>query len=129
MCEYSWFTTTFSSTSERKLRLETGRQFFMLSFFRVGFFNRGETRTDLKCERKEPSESDKFIIDVIGVIRMSMQSFTELVGIGSKSDDLHRASKPRWCTSPEVTQVRFYKTFMVSRGFSARKCELEGRDE
>ena len=44
----------------------------MLSLLRVGFFNRGETKADLKCEGKEPSESDKLTIDVIGLIRMSI---------------------------------------------------------
>ena len=53
----------------------------------------------MKCERKEPSESDKFIIDIIGVIKMSIQSFTKLVGIGSKSDDMHGANRTRWSTS------------------------------
>ena len=38
----------------------------MLSLFMVGFFNRGETRADLKCEGKEASESDKFTVAVIG---------------------------------------------------------------
>ena len=33
--------------------------------------------------------SDKLIIDVIGVIKKSTQSFTRLVGIGSKSEDFH----------------------------------------
>ena len=80
--------------------------FIMLSLLRKGFFNRGETRGDLKCEGKEPSESDKLTIDVISVIRMSM-SFTEVVGIGSKSDDLHGASRTRRQTSSAVTQVRF----------------------
>ena len=39
-------------------------------------------RADLKCEEKEPSESDKLIIDVIGIIKMSMKSFTKLVCFG-----------------------------------------------
>ena len=38
---------------------------------------------------------DRLIIDVIGVIKMSMQSFTGLVGIGSKSEDLHGANRTR----------------------------------
>ena len=42
------------------------------------FFKRGETWADLKCEGKEPSVSDKLIIYVILVIKMSMQSFTGL---------------------------------------------------
>ena len=49
-----------------------------------GLLQKGEMRADLKCEGKEPSVSDKLIIDVIGVIKMSIQSFTRLVGIGSK---------------------------------------------
>ena len=54
-----------------------------------GFFQKGETWADLQCGGKEPSVSDKLIIYVIGVIKMSVQSFTRLVGIGSKSEDLH----------------------------------------
>ena len=50
---------------------------------------------------------NKLIIDVIGVIKMSMQSFTRLVGIGSKSEDLHGARRTRWRTSSAVTQLRF----------------------
>ena len=41
----------------------------MLSLLSVGFFNRGETRADLKCEEKEPSVSGKLIIDVISVTK------------------------------------------------------------
>ena len=37
-----------------------------------GFFKRGETCADLKCEGKEPSVSDKLIIDGIGIIKMSI---------------------------------------------------------
>ena len=62
---------------------------FMLPLLRMGFFNRGETRADLKCKGKDPSKGDKLTIDVIGVFRMSIQSSTKLVGIGSKSDDWH----------------------------------------
>ena len=61
-----------------------------------GFFQKEEGQT---CEGKETSVSDKFIIDVIGVTKMSMQSFTRLVGIGSKSEDLHWARRTRWRTS------------------------------
>ena len=71
----------------------------------------------------------KLIIDVIGVIKMSMQSFNRLVGIGSKSEDLHGARKTRWCTSSAVTQLRFCKTFLVSREFYTRECESEGKEE
>ena len=37
-----------------------------------GFFNRAKTRAELKSEWKEPSKSNKVIIDVIDVIRMSI---------------------------------------------------------
>ena len=85
----------------------------MISLLRKGFFNRDQTRADLKFEGKEPSVSDKLIIDVIGVIKMSIQSFTRLVGTGSKSEDLHEACRTRRCTSLAVAQIRFCKTFLV----------------
>ena len=72
--------------------------------------------------------SDKLIIDVIGVIKMSMQSITRLVGIGSKSEDLHGARMTRWRTSSAVTQLRFCRTFLVSGGLIdhlLRKCPAE----
>ena len=58
----------------------------MLSLLSEGFFQKGggETWADLKCDGKEPSVSDKLIIEAIGVIKMSIQSFSRLVGIGSK---------------------------------------------
>ena len=114
-CEFSWFTTTFSRTLKRKLRLDTGQYVFLVSWLRVGFPNNGETKPGLKCEGREPSVSDKLIIDVTGVIRKSIQSFTKLVGIGSKSDDSHGISRTRRRTSAAVAQVRF---FQVSGGFS-----------
>ena len=48
--------------------------------------------------------SDKLIKYVIGVIKMSIQSFTRLVGIGSRSKDLHGTRRTRWRTSLGVTQ-------------------------
>ena len=70
-----------------------------------GFFQKGETWADLNCEGKEPSVSDTVIIDVICVIKLSMQSFTRLVGIGSKSEDLHGTSRARWRISSVVIQL------------------------
>ena len=101
----------------------------MLSLLRVGFFNKGETKADLKCEGKEPSVSVKLIIDVISVIKMSIQSFTRLVGIGSKSEDLHGTRRTRQLTSSVVTQVTFSKTFLVSGGFNTREYESEVKEE
>ena len=73
--------------------------------------------------------SDKLIIRVIGVIKMSMQSFTRLVGIGSKSEDLHGVRRTRWRTSSAETRLRFRRTFLVSGGFNTRECESEGKEE
>ena len=84
---------------------------------------------DLKCEGKEPSVSDKLIIDVIGVIKLSMQSCTKLVGIGCKSKDLHGARRVRWRSSLVMTQLRFCRTSLVSGGFNTRECESEGKEE
>ena len=67
----------------------------MASLSSVGFFNKGETRADLKCVGKHPSESDKLTIDTIGVTNISIQSFTKPVGHGSKSDYLHGADRTR----------------------------------
>ena len=51
----------------------------MSSLLSVGFFNKGETRADLKCVGKHPSESDKLTVDTIGVTNTSIQSFTKPV--------------------------------------------------
>ena len=69
------------------------------------------------------------IIDVIGVIKMSMQTFTRLVGIGSKSEDLHGTHRTIWRTSSAETQLRFWRTFLISGGFNTRECESEGKEE
>ena len=60
---------------------------------------------------------------------MSIQSFTILVGIAPKSDDLHGACRTRRCTSLAVTQVRFCKTFLLSGGCNTCECESEGKEE
>ena len=57
---------------------------------------------DLKCGGKYPTESDKLIIDNIGVTNILIQSFTKLVVNGSKSNDLHRADRTRRRTSSSV---------------------------
>ena len=101
----------------------------MLSLSREGFSKGGmDTWADLKCEGKEPSVSDRLITDVIGVIKVSMQSYTRLVDIGSKSEDLHGARRTRWRTSSTVTQLRFCRTFLESGGFNTQESvRREGR--
>ena len=68
------------------------------------------------------------MIDAISVIGMSIQSFTKLVGIGSKSDDLHGANRRR-STSSSVTQVTFCKAFLVSGGLHTLEHEPEEKEE
>ena len=120
LCEVSSFTTTFSRILERKLRPDTGRYLFMLSLL---ILHQGESRANLKCEGKGLSVRDMLHIDAIGIIKVSIQSFTKLVGIGCQSDDLHGANRTRLRTISAVTQNGFCKTFVVSGGFNTRKCE------
>ena len=60
-----------------------------------------------RCQREGTFRGRQVVYRCYGVFRMSMQSFTILVGIASKSDDLHGASRTRRLTSSAVTQVRF----------------------
>ena len=83
----------------------------MLSLWRVGFLNKrgeGGTRADLKCEVNEASVSNKLIIGVIGVLKMSIQTLSRLVGIGSKSNYLHGARRTRRHTSSAITHKLDY---------------------
>ena len=73
--------------------------------------------------------SENLIIGVIGVIKISMQSFTRLVGSGSKSEDWHGARRTSWCTSSAETRLIFCRTFLVSGGLNTRECESEGKKE
>ena len=68
---------------------------FHVILIEFGLSNSGETRADLICEGKHLSESDQLTIDIIGVANISIQSFTKLEGIGSKSDDLRGADRTR----------------------------------
>ena len=97
---------------------------------REGSFNRGQTWADLKCEGKEPSVKDRLIIDVIGVIKMSIQSFTRLVGIGheSKSEDLHGDRRTRRSTSSAVPhELDSVKPSWCEEGSTLVSVSLRGR--
>ena len=65
----------------------------------------------------------------ISVTRTSLQLFAKLVGIRSKSHDLHRAVKTRWNTSSLVAEVRLCKTSLVSEGFVKLEHEPEESEE
>ena len=95
----------------------------------MGFFKRGETRADLKCEGKHPLMSDKLTIDTIGVTNVSMHSFTKLVGIGSKSDDLHGADNTRRRTSSSLAGVRCCNTSLELGGVTTCGHEPMGKED
>ena len=73
--------------------------------------------------------SDKLTTDVVSVTRMSMQSFTKLVGTGSKSDDLRGVNRTRQHASSSVTQVRFCKTVLVPGGCNTFDHEPEQKEQ
>ena len=84
--------------------------------------------SDWKCEGKKPSVSEKFIIDVLGVVEMSIQPFTKLVGIGLS---------PMTCMKPTIQygarhrqghKLGFSKNFLVLGGINTRECESEGKE-
>ena len=79
--------------------------------------------------REHPSESDKLIIDTIGVTNISIQSFTKLVGIGSKSDDLHGADRTRRHTLLSVAWVRLWRISLVLGGVNTFEHEPEGKED
>ena len=101
----------------------------MSSLLSVGFFNRGDTRVDLKCDGKHPSESEKLTIDTIGVTNISIPSVTKLVGIGSNSDDLHGADRTRRRTSSSVAWVRLWRTSLVLEAIITFEHEPEGKED
>ena len=66
---------------------------FHVFFVKVGLLQQRRNTRSFAARRKTPSESDRLSIDVIGVTRTSMQSFTRVVGIGSRSQDYMGMSK------------------------------------
>jgi hypothetical protein len=91
----------------------------------VVFFKRGKTCAVLKCEGKDPSESDRLTTDVIGVTRTSMQLFSKEVGIGSRSEDLQGALRTRRRTSSSVTVAKSRSSSLPSGGLGFARFESE----
>ena len=68
----------------------------MLSLLSVVFFKRGETWADLKCEGKEPSESDRLTIDrniVKAEVNQRIDQYKNLAILGS---DLNLIYYSQW---------------------------------
>ena len=87
-----------------KFRLETGLLFFMLSLDSDGFFNKGVMPLcdTFKTSGKEPDSEDKLTMFVMGVSNTSRQDFNNLVGNGSRSQDLSWEVRINFLTSSAV---------------------------
>ena len=129
MCEFKRFLTTFSRILERKRRLDTGQVIFQIIPYSVwASSTEGRLGQTWKCEGKHPLESDNLTIDAIGVTRLSIQSFTKLVGTGPTSNDCHGADRTRRHTSSSVTEDSFCKTIPVRGGFNTSEHTSEERE-
>ena len=84
-------------------------------------------RADLNVKERNLQRAKHLLL--IGVTRISLRSFTKLVGIGSESDDWHGPNRTGRCTSSSVTQVRLCKTFLVSAGFNTLEHKAEDKEE
>ena len=120
---------TFLKNLAKETEIRYWPVIFHVILIECGLFNREETRADLTCEGKHPSESNKLTIDAIGVTDISIQSFTKLVGIGSKSDDLHGADRTRWRTSSSVAWVGLCRTSLVLGGVNTLEHEPEEKED
>ena len=78
----------FSIISETKFRFETGLLFFMSSLDNDGFFNKRVMCDTFKTSGKEPNSKDKLIIFVMEISNTSRHDFNNLVGNGSRLQDL-----------------------------------------
>ena len=90
MSRWDWirFEIIFSIILEMKFRFETGLWFFMSSLDSDGFFNKGVMCDTFKTSEKEPDSKDRLTMFVMGVSNISRKHFNNLVGNGSRSQNL-----------------------------------------
>ena len=81
----------------------------------------------LKCEVKEPSVSDKLIIDVTGIIEMSMQSFNKLVCIRSKLEDLNGLVGQDGAPHRQRLNLDFVESSWYQEGLTHENMSQRGR--
>ena len=74
----------------------------MLSLDSDGFFNKGVMCDTFKTSGKEPDSRDKLTMFVMGVSNISRQVFNNLVGNGSRSQDLSSKERINLLTSSAV---------------------------
>ena len=105
---YRWnrirFENIFSIILEMNFRFETGLLFFMLSLDSDGSFNKGVMPLcdTFKTSWNEPDSEDKLTMFVMGVSSTSRQDFNNLVGNGSRSQDLSWEERIYFLTSSAV---------------------------
>ena len=74
----------------------------MLSLDSDGFFNKGVMCDTFKTSGKEPDSKDKLTMFVMGISNTSRQDFINLVGNGSRSQDLSWEERINFLTSSAV---------------------------
>ena len=67
-----------------------------------GFFNKGVMCDTFKTSEKEPDSKDRLTMFVMGVSNISRQDFNNLVGNGSRSQDLSWEERINYLTSSAV---------------------------
>ena len=67
-----------------------------------GLFNKGVMCDTFKTSGKEPDSKDKLTMFVMGVSNISRQDFNDLVGNGSRSQDLSWEERINFLTSSAV---------------------------
>ena len=85
-----------------KFRFETGLWFIMSSLDSDGFFNKGVMCDTFKTSGKDPDSKDKLTMFVMGVSNTSRHDFNNLVGNGSRSQDLSWEERNNFLTSSAV---------------------------
>ena len=75
----------------------------MSSLDRDGFFNKSVMCDNFKTSGKEPDFKDKLTMFVMGVSNTSIQDFNNLVGNGSRSQDLSWEERNNFLTWPPVS--------------------------
>ena len=85
-----------------KFRFETGLWFFMSSLDSDGFFIKGVMCDTFKTSGKDPDSKDKLTMFVMGVSNTPRHGFNNLVGNGSRSQDLSWEERINFLTSSTV---------------------------
>ena len=78
---------TFSITSDTKERSDTGRKFFRISGFRLGFCSSGFTMVDLRSHGNLALDNEAVTRSAMTGAIDGSNSWSKMVGIGSRKQD------------------------------------------